>query len=134
MPVAGRQAWRRALALVVGVVLLACGSDGSGPTDPDDDALEVHLTSDATFAPANLTVAPGTKVRWINDSNTYHTITPQNPGQPGVWAEVETASPGPVFEFTFNVPGQTYPYRSLPYSSDFSTGMVGRIVVTAGGS
>jgi len=116
---------------VLGVAAAAACGSGDSPTDPGDDAVEVHLTTSQAFAPQNLTVAPGTKVRWINDSNTYHTITPMNPTQQGVWAEVETASLGPVFDFTFSVPGQTYIYRSTPYASDFTSGMVGRVVVTA---
>lgn len=119
----------RLLVLLAATSAVACGSDSSGPTDPDDEVVEVHLTREATFEPRNLTIVVGTKVRWINDSNAYHTITPQDSQQPGVWAEVETASAGPVFDFTFAVAGQTYAYRSVPWSDDFANGMVGRIVV-----
>ena len=123
-------------AVVVAAVVLtagtpvACSSDGTGPDDPDG-AVEIRMTTDFRFDPQQVVVAPGTKVRWINDGNVFHTVTPQNPQQPGVWTRVETASAGPVFEFTFTVPGQTYVYRCEQHSTDFANGMVGRVVVQA---
>lgn len=124
-----KRVWRGAAVLLVGVLAAACGSDDPGPVDPGDDVVEIHMTTGLTFAPAQVTISPGTKVRWINDSQVFHTVTPQDTLQPGVWKEVETSSVGPVFEFTFNVPGQTYVYRCEPHSTDFANGMVGRIVV-----
>jgi plastocyanin len=91
--------------------------------------VEVRLLS-AEFSPATLSIPAGTTVRWINDAPVAHTITPENPNQPGVWQRRETSTQGVVFEHTFPVAGQTYRYRCEPHSVNFQTGMVGVISVT----
>ena len=118
-------------AVLLVAAAAACSSDSSGPDDPKDEVVEIHMTTDFEFDPEQVVIAPGTKVRWINDGNFFHTVTPQDTLQPGVWKAVETGSAGPVFDFTFTVPGQTYVYRCEQHSTDFANGMVGRIVVQA---
>jgi plastocyanin len=90
---------------------------------------EIHLTGNFAFAPNDITIQAGTRVRWVNDVAVFHTITPENAQQPGVWADAEVATAGQTFEHTFNTPGQTYRYRCRPHSSNFTTGMVGVIRV-----
>lgn len=97
---------------------------------PQSGVVEIHLTAGSQFSPNTLTITPGTTVRWINDSATAHTVTPENASQPGVWTRRETSATGVVFEHTFTVSGQTYRYRCEPHSSSFSSGMVGTITVT----
>ena len=124
---------RTGLAILVAAGAAACsgGGDssyGNGPTGPkrSGSAPEVHLTSGLKFAPGTLTVAPGTKVRWVNDASIPHTITPENPNQKGVWSKQTTSSSGNVFEHTFSEAGQTYSYRC-----DVHNGMTGTIQVSA---
>lgn len=97
---------------------------------PQSGVVEIHLTAGAEFSPSSVTIQAGTTVRWINDTNTAHTITPQNTSQSGVWQRQETSSQGVVFEHRFDVSGQTYRYRCEPHSSNFESGMVGVITVT----
>jgi plastocyanin len=92
--------------------------------------LVVITLSGTTFVGGTVTIAPGTTVRWVNDSNTLHTITPENGSQAGVWQRRETSTTGTVFEHTFTEPNQVYRYRCEPHSSDFQNGMVGQITVT----
>lgn len=99
------------------------------PAPPQSGVVEVRLTTGSEFSPAAVTIAPGTRVRWINDGAVSHTITPENASQPGVWERRTTSSPGVVFEHVFTVAGQTYRYRCEPHSSSFASGMVGVITV-----
>ncbi len=129
---------------VVATVLLlfACsGSGGAGPDpnpdpnpdpdpDPDPDLVEVHLTSSLSFSPSELTIEPGTTVRWINDTDISHTVTPDDPNQPGVWQRQVTDEAGTVFEHTFDQADQSYDYHCEPHRSQ---GMTGVVQVTSGG-
>lgn len=85
--------------------------------------VEVRLTG-TSFVPSDITVAPGTTVRWVV-SDGSHTITPDNPNQPGVWSSV-AVSAGQTFEHTFSVAGQTYSYHCIPHRA---LGMVGVVRV-----
>lgn len=73
-----------------------------------------------TFAPAELTVAPGTTVTWTNDDDIPHTVT----------ATAKTFKSKPLdtndhFAFTFMVPGDYAYFCSLhPH-------MTGKIIVKA---
>jgi plastocyanin len=77
----------------------------------------------------NITIRAGSTIRWVNQSGLFHTITPQNTAQAGVWQRAETAANGTVLEHTFSTAGQTYNYRCEPHSSSFTSGMVGTITV-----
>lgn len=90
---------------------------------------EIRLTAGQEFSPAALTIPAGTTVRWINEAAMFHTVTPENESQPGVWSRRTTNSTGVVFEHTFTASGQTYRYRCEPHSSGFTSGMVGVIQV-----
>ena len=87
-----------------------------------DDVVEITLAG-TSFSPENVTIAPGTTVRWVA-ANGVHTVTPDDPGQSGVWAD-RGLSAGQSFEHTFDVTG-TFDYHCQPHQS---LGMVGRIVV-----
>jgi len=90
------------------------------------EVVEIRLTTGDRFAPDDVSISPGTTVRWINDSNMLHTVTPDDPEQPGVWTATSTSSQGVVLEHTFTVEGETYDYHCEPH---LGVGMVGRIVV-----
>lgn len=96
---------------------------------PVSDVVEIHLGA-SSFIGGTITIDVGTTVRWINDADIAHTITPENPNQPGVWTRRETSTQGVVFEHTFTEPDQTYRYRCEPHSTNFENGMVGAITVT----
>lgn|SRR5690606_2993896 len=115
---------------VLAVLCLAIAPGAcSGDRDPtgsedEDDVVEIRLTSDFRFDPSTVTIAPGTRVRWVNQAGGFHTVTPGDPGQAGVWQRREFNAAGQTFEFTFEVAGQQYDYFCEPHPS-----MTGRIVV-----
>lgn len=122
----------RELGTVMAVLLLiatagACSSD-SDPTgnEEDEDVVVIRLTGDFRFSPATVTIAPGTRVRWVNDAAGFHTVTPEEPGQAGVWQRAEFNATGQTFEFTFEVAGQEYDYFCEPHRDQ---GMTGRVIV-----
>lgn len=89
------------------------------------NVVEIHLTGGLAFSPQEVTIAPGTTVRWINDVAMIHTITPINPAQPGAWPSQQVQNAGQTYEYTFTTAG-TYEYRCNPHAS---FGMTGRIIV-----
>ena len=90
-------------------------------TAPATDTVEVTLTNYA-FSPDELTIAPGTLVRWVNNTSTFHTITPDGHNE---WNEGSVSSQGEEFTHTFMNEG-TFPYYCSPHQS---LGMVGTITV-----
>ena len=80
---------------------------------------------DNFFAPANITVEPGTTVTWVQSGNNPHTTTSYD----GLWDSgmIEGGSGG-TFSFTFEEPG-TYDYFCIPHED---LGMVGSVTVTGG--
>ena len=107
-------------ALVLLAGLAACGSDD--PTDPGDDDMVTVTLGDFFFNPANLTIDVGTTVRWVNNTSTEHTATPDGHSE---WQEWSTDASGQSFEHTFNSAG-TYAYFCTPHQG---VGMEGVIEV-----
>ena len=92
-----RAVWRPALVLAA-VVAAAL------PPSVDASTVTVHLGDSLT--PRTLTVAPGTTVRWSNESgNRYRMRSRTGP----VEFDSGNIEPGESYSFTFTVPG-TYPY------------------------
>src|SRR5215203_3823787 len=114
-----RRAMRRlsyvaALALVVTLALAsAAGAQGQTMTVSIEDFF---------FSPANMTVAPGTTVMWVNNGQAPHTSTADD----GTW-DSGTLQPGKSFSFTFDQAG-TYTYHCSIHPD-----MTGTITVSAGG-
>lgn len=114
----------RALVPVLVLLTAACGAGG---TDPGDgDGVRITLTSGLRFSPADVTIDPGTTVRWVSSTSTAHTITPATPGQAGAWSRVTSSRTGTVLTHTFTEPGQVYSYFCEPHQA---SGMVGIIRV-----
>lgn len=88
----------------------------------DDDAVEIRLTGQNTFEPSNVTVSPGTTIRWINDSAVFHTITPDGHNQ---WARQEMEDEGQTFEQVLQNTGD-FDYFCEPHQG---VGMTGTITV-----
>ena len=92
-------------------------------TDPDANVVEVTLTN-YEFTPADLTIEPGTTVRWVNQTNTFHTVTPDGHSE---WASASLSEMGETFTHTFDTEG-TFPYYCDPHRS---LGMTGSVTVEA---
>lgn len=90
-------------------------SSGGGPVQ------EIRA-SGVSFSPQNVTISPGTTVRWIID-NGSHTVTPDNANQAGVWQDPGLLNPGQSFEHTFTTAG-TYNYHCIPHASQGMTGVI----------
>jgi plastocyanin len=125
--------WGSVFALcLAGLVTASCGgAEGVGPEEQEpvpagSQVVDVHLTSGLRFEPNEVVITPGTTVRWINDAAIFHTITPDNASQPGVWARQTTSRAGVVFSQTFSQAGQTYTYHCEPH---LATGMTGAVRV-----
>ena len=75
------------------------------------------------FAPANITVEPGTTVTWVQSGDNPHTTTSYD----GLWDSgmIEGGSGG-SFSFTFDEAG-TYDYYCIPHEQ---LGMVGTVTVS----
>ncbi len=115
-----------ALSLGAGLFLASCGPKGAlvieNLNSTNDDVVEVLLTADDTFSPANVTISPGTTVRWTNVTDNLHTITPDGHTE---WVPAVLTQAGQTFEHTFLTPG-SYPYYSQP---DADLGMAGNVTV-----
>lgn len=83
-------------------------------------------TGAASFSPSTVTISAGGTVRFEYGSGANHTVTPENPA--GSWVERNLGSTADNFSVTFTTPG-TYRYRCRPHSTNFTSGMVGVIVV-----
>lgn len=110
--------------LLIAAATLSCGGGGSTAPTEEPGVVTIHLTANNRFSPADVTIDPGTTVRWVNDAVMLHTVTPNNPSQPGVWAEATTSSTGLVMTHTFSQSGQTYSYHCQPHLAEGMTGVV----------
>ena len=109
-----RLSYVAALALVVTLALApTAGAQGQTMTVSIEDFF---------FSPANMTVAPGTTVTWVNNGQSPHTSTADD----GTW-DSGTLQPGKSFSFTFDQAG-TYTYHCSIHPD-----MTGTITVSAGG-
>jgi plastocyanin len=102
---------------------------GGGPTEE----VVVGPGGDLVFEPAELTIAPGTTVRWVWDSNNHNVVAESTP-EGADWSgteggDSETYNTGHEYSHTFTVEG-TYEYYCTPHQS---AGMVGSITVQQGG-
>ena len=95
-------------------------------SDGGSNTVEVHMTSGLRFDPAEVTIEPGTTVRWINDANIFHTITPDGHS---AWSRATVSSAGETFSVTFNTEG-VFPYYCEPHQSQ---GMTGTVTVETSG-
>jgi plastocyanin len=85
---------------------------------PQTGTVEVAMMTGNTFSPADVTVAPGTTVRWRNEDNLEHNST----GTGGTWASPNIGS-GATFEHQFNEVG------TFNYSCTLHAGMNGVVRV-----
>lgn len=101
----------------------AAGAGAGGPTRVDPTARMVEIDiAQMSFAEREVTVEPGTTVRWVNRDPVVHTVTSDEE----LWAS-PPVEPGASYEFTFGEPGR-YGYHCIPHPF-----MKGTIVVEAAG-
>ncbi|MDO8187321.1 cupredoxin domain-containing protein [Conexibacter sp. JD483] len=99
-------------ALVVTAVAL--GGCGGGE---QSGGVAVEMRDDLTFAPAEITVAPGQEIRWRNDGEVPHDVVAEGIGSPLVRGGEEWSTEAPAAAGT------------LAYACSLHPGMRGRIVV-----
>ena len=99
----------------VPAVALAADAIAAAPT-----VIEIH---NMKFTPATLTVPAGTKVTWVNEDNSPHTVTDK--GKVFRSAGLDTKD---SFSYTFESPGE------FTYICTIHPMMVGKIVVKPAGS
>ena len=88
----------------------------------DGDVVEIRATSALTFEPSEVTISPGTTVRWVNESSMLHTVTPDDHEE---WDRGELPDDGDTFTHTFEEAGD-FDYFCEPH---LSAGMTGSITV-----
>jgi plastocyanin len=91
---------------------------------PVRPVVEVGAYDKVGFKPKDITVAPGTTVRWVNQGKHPHTVTAND----GRWDSGDIP-PGGSYAATFQQPG-TYYYYCRHHTNER---MQGAIVVGAGG-
>ena len=104
-----------ALAAAPGVALAA----DAVTTATEPTVVEVH---NMKFSPATLTVSAGTKVTWVNEDTTPHTVTDK--GKVFRSAALDTKD---SFSYTFASPGE------FTYFCTIHPMMIGKIIVKPAG-
>lgn len=101
------------------------GGQSPGPTSPPPGSNNVEVSMGAaSFNPASVQIPIGGSVTWRNATATAHTITPQNLGQPGTWANVNVpGESGFTFTHRFNSAG------TFEYECTVHAGMTGSVRV-----
>ena len=111
----GRFAWIAPTLLGAGMMVASAVGIASA------QSATVTLDNSNRFAPASITVQPGTTVTWANQGG-FHTVTSSS----GLFNQ-QLAAAGTNFSFTFSTPG-TYSYFCQPHQA---LGMTGTVVVAA---
>lgn len=106
----------------------SCTSDRSPtpePAGPDPEgSVTIRVTAGLQFQPSNVTIAPGTTVRWVNDAAIFHTVTADSGSQPGVWSRRSLNTAGETFSHTFARSGETYTYHCEPHVNQGMRGTI----------
>ncbi len=116
-----------AAAFLIGITAFssACFSEGADdPAQPEvraESLIEIRLI-DFAFTPARIIINRGARVRWINTTSTFHTVTPDGHS---AWQRWPTSSVGDTLEHEFTSTGE-FAYFCEPHRS---IGMVGSIMV-----
>ena len=127
---------RLALVAAVSIGAIACGSNYSSPSTPSPTPtltpapttggpvssvtipMGAERLGNRAFTPADLDIAVGTTVTWMNTDSVSHTSTSNASG----W-DSGIISPGRQFSFVYQSAG------TFPYHCAIHPGMVGTVVV-----
>ncbi|WP_227376081.1 plastocyanin/azurin family copper-binding protein [Haladaptatus halobius] len=111
----------------------AAQEGGSGGGGGGTKTVKVGPGGNLTFEPSELSIPPGTTVKWVWESNT-HNVVPESQPEGSSWqgskgAPNKTYDSGHTYSHTFDTPG-TYEYFCQPHKS---AGMTGSITVGSSG-
>jgi plastocyanin len=95
----------------------------------NQETYEITL-GDSSFTPPQLTVAPGSRIRWVSASTMAHTITPSGHD---AWARAEITNQGQTFEAVLNNPGE-FEYFCEPHAALGMAGVIWVEVPSGGGA
>ncbi len=114
--------WRRpgmqaALAGAVLAVITLAARAGDAKAPADAGVAEVHIDNFA-FTPAELSIAKGTTVKWINRDDIPHTVV-----EKGITFKSKTMDTDETFTHTFDTAGE------LTYFCSLHPHMTGKIIV-----
>ena len=128
----GRGILARVAALVaVFAFALLTFADGSYATEselvpaapPTDGKIVEVIIGNFTFAPKDLTIAPGTTVKWVNHDDIPHLVA-----EKALAFKSQALDTNDSFSFTFTKPGD------VEYFCVLHPHMIGKITVKAGGA
>src|SRR5579863_1007693 len=111
---------RMMLVLTAALAVVPAVAPAADATATAPAVVEIH---DMKFTPATLTIPVGTKVTWVNEDNSPHTVTDK--GKVFRSGGLDTKD---SFSYTFASPGE------FTYFCTLHPMMVGRIVVKPAGS
>jgi plastocyanin len=108
------------LAILSMAAVLICA-----PVASAQDEMSVSI-QDFFFDPGQLSVAPGTTVRWVNEGQAPHTVTSTD----GKELDSATLQPGDTYTFTFDEgdAGETFAYQCTIHPQ-----MTASVTVSGGG-
>lgn len=105
-------------------VTVAAGGTANATFAMEEDApvgnLVVITATTPSFSDDDVTIAPGTTVRWVNGDGVLHTVTPDGHTE---WSSATIASNGATFEHTFDTVGE-FPYFCNPHQAAGMTGII----------
>lgn len=104
-------------APLLAIVVLVFASIAAAQTSPDQSTMTVSI-HDRTFDPAQLDVAPGTTVTWVNEDVEPHTVTAND----GLF-DSGVLEPGASYSVWFDGAG------TVPYHCALHPDMQGSVVV-----
>jgi plastocyanin len=99
----------------------------ASPSSSANTGVTIHI-QDNVFVDGNMTVAPGTRVTYVNDGMHNHTVTIHQAGTPtDVILHDQKVTSGQSDSFTFAVPGTYHVW--CKYHGTMLTGMATTVVV-----
>lgn len=110
------------MRILLVMIILTISSYGPSSAQSGDEVniVEVHMMK-KKFVPENITISPGTTIRWINTEKIqYHSVIFE---QNGMDEDSEYLFPGETFELKFDSEGD-FPYRCGPHPE-----MIGNVTV-----
>jgi plastocyanin len=111
---------RRATAAGALVALVAAAAFAAFAQEPAARVVEVSIDN-FTFTPAEITITPGTSVRWVNHDDIPHTVVEANR-----MFKSKTLDTDDSFSMTFSTSG------SFGYFCSLHPHMTGKVIVTSG--